>query len=783
MMSTNEICFRGVCRIFRNAVVQHIRLVLAAKYPNDWNERIAVPFKKEWNKIKEDAELLRKTGELDNKLTDDADLLSVNHFYNLFELYFDDIFPADESETDIVRKQKKQAILTDARNIKNLRDPALGHPGDADLSPTDAFLMLESARKILRWIDPDSQERLHELRDSVMAAVGSEMAEDRRLEGSLLPSRESVAPRFVGREAELGELSRWSRDLDSRFWLLAGDGGKGKTAIAYEFAVATRDNPPPELEIVIWLSAKARRFISGNSVDIENPDFWDLNSALDWVLRAYGAEDFEDKEISAKSQECLEYLDLLPALIVLDDVDSLEDQNVDAMTFFVHHTHRTKSKFLLTSRRTPFGMQPMATQVNGFDVGGEDGIKFIDSRIKLYRLDPKQFTTLIKRRILEVCDGSPLFVEDLMRLCIVGETPSAAINAWQESRGEAARRYALEREFEMLSESARKVLLACALFPGPVSLPEIEVAAEIRESDCHAAIQELQRLFLLPRPELVEDVPRFGLNANTRRLVIEVQGGSDLERRILGSIKVITGQTPATPAHRQNIGQYIRQAVSFVKLDRHSDAEATLEQALDRYPENADLHGNLGWVYKAWKPPRHADARNRFERAAQLKSSKEDMYRHWWEMEKNRLEWTSAASAAETGLANVELSHDLAYMAGLARSQLAKDLYQQTQYSRAEQEARKAERHLLTALRDPGDLEQGKYQSQSRIHRSLVINYEHLVRISRFQNNIGVEKHFLSRLRSSLSRWSNEHPNDPYVSSERQRLISWFPEINGQSEI
>ena len=228
----------------------------------------------------------------------------------------------------------------------------------------------------------------------------------------------------------------------------------------------------------------------------------------------------------------------------------------------------------------------------------------------------------------------------------------------------------------MLKPSAQRVLLTCALFPGPISLAEIEVAAEVPTSECHLAIQDLQNLFLVPKPHFIEDLPRFGLNINTRQLVKEVKGGTDLGNRVQRSIEVILGQASATPAYRGIIGQYIRQAVSLVKLDEHADAETTLVNALARYPESADLHGILGWVYKSWKPqPRPTDARNQFVRAAELKSSKEDTYRHWWDMERGQLEWTLAAEAAERGLEILSSSEQLAFMAGLARSQLAKDLY------------------------------------------------------------------------------------------------------------
>ena len=785
MFSTNSICFEGICRVYRNAVVKHIRKVLAAKYPDKWEDKISAPFRKEWDDIRLAAETRRKTGELDGSLIDEADLLGVNHFYNLFELYFDDLFPDTEELSRSDRKQSKQALLAWARNIKNLRDPVLGHPAEADVTDEDAYIMLDSARRILGYIDVPATETVAHLRDSIRSFDGNLgtdiFVNQRQLEASTLPPREIVAPHFVGRRTELEELNSWLKDPYSRVWLLAGDGGKGKTAIAYQFAIETLQEPPDNLEIVIWLSAKARRFVSGQAVDVENPNFEDLESALDWVLRAYGAPNIEDKDLAAKEEECRGYLSQLPALIILDDVDSLQGQHLEStMSYFLYRNPAPKSKVLLTSRRIPLGMEH--TQVKGFELGSTDGLSFIRSRLKIYDLEPELYPNAVVNEILQACDGSPLFVQDLLRLCMVGEHPRAAIEKWKSAGGEAARRYALEREFEMLSESAKKVLLSCALYEGPASLPEVRVAADISEGSCHDALRELQDLFLIPRPQLVEDVPRFALNSNTRQLVIDVLSESDMAARILSAIKVVTGQAQSTPAHRQRVGQYARQAVTQVKLDEHEGAEETLLEALRLYPENADLHGTLGWVYKSWNlNPRRVDARQHFVRAAELKASKEDTYRHWWEMEKELMEWTSAALAAERGLESIPSSERLSYMAGFARSQSAKDLLQQAQYSRAGQEANKADVHLKKALLDLDEVGQGQYWFHSSVHRAIVLNYENQMRICQFQQDGRQEHQFLRLLSRALRRWANEHPDDPNTHSEKQRLEYRFPTLIDQS--
>ena len=772
MPSTNTVCFEGL-RVYRNAVVSHIRDTLSGKYPSDWQTRVAEPFQKDWPSIKEKATALRATGELETPLKDDADLLDVNHFFNLFEKYFNDLF-SNHQEGPGFTKEKRQALLGWTRSVATLRNGIVGHPAEADVDSKDALMMLDSARRILKYVSVEAAEQISDLYDSISGlAFHSEAVAESRVLESTLPSRESVAPQFVGRQAELQQLHKWVNDPYSSAWLLAGDGGKGKTAIAYEFAVSIAQDPPSELQYVIWMSAKARQFEAGRTVDIGAPDFWDLPSALDCVLQAYGCPGIADLDIRAKERECREYLSLLPALVVLDDIDSLEDD--DAVSFFLNRT-KTSSKFLLTSRRARYAME--RTQIRGFELEDE-GIDFVKSRVQMYGLTSTQFTRSVIRDILNVCEGSPLFVQDLLRLCKVGETPHSATNKWRESGGEAARRYALGRELDMLSVPAHKALLTCAAYSGSASLAEIQVAANLLENECRNAVDELQELFLLPTPQLVEGQPRFSINVNTRKLVLDVEGDSDLVRRIRSAIKSIRNQTNTTPRDRGRIREYTRQAVSLVKLNKHSAAEAALLNALESHPENPDLHGMLGWVYKAWKPQvRYTDARNHFRRASRLKCKSKDTYLHWSRMESGRQEWTAGAQAAESGLKSLgQPSEELSFMAGISRSQSAKDLYQQAQYGRAEQEALKAEGHLKNALLDMDKIRDGQYQLHGRVYRATVLNYELLARTSEAQQKDDQRHRSVRLLSQALMNWEKEHPRDPNTSSERERLLYRFPDL------
>ena len=141
-------CYEGVQRIYRNAVVRHVRSIFVATYPDDHLERLKKPFQKEWAEIKVSAEERRKTGELAAQIIDEYDLLGVNHFFNLFDAHHDIICPAESGADAPSVKARKQALLAWIKQIKNLRDP-LSHPSETDFSYEDSFLILDCARRVL----------------------------------------------------------------------------------------------------------------------------------------------------------------------------------------------------------------------------------------------------------------------------------------------------------------------------------------------------------------------------------------------------------------------------------------------------------------------------------------------------------------------------------------------------------------------------------------------------------------------------------------------------------
>lgn len=171
--SNLSICYEGIQRHYRNNIVRHIRRCFVREFPKDFREKLKKPFKaEEWDAIVKNSEMCRCTGEISTEIKDEFDLLSVNHFFNIFEAQFDILVPSDlprdpqkvsgGQARDPQRARLRQTLLQWLKTVKTFRDP-ISHPSEEDLSYEDAFLVLDCGRRTLSALKLDGAERVREL--------------------------------------------------------------------------------------------------------------------------------------------------------------------------------------------------------------------------------------------------------------------------------------------------------------------------------------------------------------------------------------------------------------------------------------------------------------------------------------------------------------------------------------------------------------------------------------------------------------------------------------------
>lgn len=567
-----------------------------------------------------------------------------------------------------------------------------------------------------------------------------------------LPPQEAIVTDFIGRNKETKALWNWFNNPNNRLWVLVGDGGKGKTSLAYRFAIDVKNKAPEPFQAVLWMTAKRKRFTQGRIVSTD-PDFSDLDTALSQILISYGWVNEINQAIPDKEKVVIDLLTEFPAFIIVDDVDSLESENEDVISFFVLRVPYTKSKVLFTSRRVMFGMGANRTQISGFSLS--DTEKFVLSRSKRMGLDKNVFNKNIIERIHKVADGSPLYIEDLLRLSAVVRSIDHAIKTWDEKGGSEARKYSLGREIDMLSKDARKVLFAACVGHFATSFAELETVTGLSENTVSSALQELQDIFLVPKPRLIEGEQRYEVNINTKTLVKEVFGSRSQYKTIESSYRAISDTFQITV--KGDVSAILRQASLLIGQGHYEQTERLLLNAIIQYSGESSLHSTIGRVFFLMYPTRVTDARENFKRAEQLGYSRPDMYEYWASLEAAQGEWLQSAEIAERGLAVAGVDKVLLYLAGNARLMLARSSLKHFSDRQAREEARSAKTHLENAVKlrskDPRER-----SAEPKAYQALVLTCELL-------NDNSTAKNY-------LDQWFHRYPNDPNVIAERTRLTN-----------
>lgn len=543
--------------------------------------------------------------------------------------------------------------------------------------------------------------------------------------GGVLPPATEIVPQFVGRESEIRELSTWFTTESSRQYVIWGYGGSGKSALAYQFARRVRDGAPPSLQAVLWLSAKSREYIEGET-RTRHADF-DSVESFAHALWA-GLYDAEPSSQQATREGILDELSDTPSLVIVDDLDSVID-NEDLAHLLLFEVSRTKSRIIYTSRQRVPGLPTI--EVLGFD--DEELRLYIRTRASEYGLDVDECLAR-SHAIRKVTDAFPLFVDDLLRYSLLGGLKSA-IGDWNQRKGDAAREYALRRQLSSLDEAARRALIGVAVANRPVSSLELANISGFTDDDVLHAIDDLLKWRLLNHSEPdITGRPTFSCNSNTRRLTQKTYGRDPLYGSYEASFRTLSGS--AQPASlRRTVGGAISAATALVLRGDLEGAEETLHATkAGELANNADLWGALGWVRSRRRDDESiAKARVAFLRSHELGSRKEDTYFHWVALEAEVAEgivyqsddetllnlWRSSAGIAEMGIDRCGDTPSLCQSAAYLRTREAKTLERMMQFTAADNCFRQGAEWARRALSAPHH--SSREVSRTLIHRALVV--------------------------------------------------------------
>lgn len=637
LSTTNSIVYDAL-RAFRDAAFAKIRDYAkkssGSKYTSDLKEVVG---KERWDARVRSAKQLRNARVITQPLLDDFDAQDVTDLPRFFEKKYEALAAVPK---------RKAELMSALEDIAFFRD-GIAHPAFSSVSVEDARRLAERIVTASLIIFNEGSEALGQVRkatDKLFDYVPT--ATDALIKS--LPPRQEVVGHFVGRETELATLYEWLASSVS-LWVLEGDGGKGKSSIAYIFCESLET--AAGLERIIWLSAKSRRFYEGGIVAL-TPDFTDLESAFKALAAAYGFADASNAKVDELEKLCTELVQTWPALIVVDDIDSLDEEHDNVAFWFTNALARLspKCRVLLTTRRQLYGLRSFTSRIDGLTY--DETKRFLRAASERHYGDPDRLGSgSIPKMLQNATDGSPLYLEDIVRLIlVVGKSPQEIVADWKAVRHDV-REYALRREFEMLQPLSKEVLLATALAGEPISRAELLATLGGAESDLEAAIAELHKFFLISPPNIAELTPTFEINRNLAILVKFVTRNDPSVKRIANALAQVRDKSGKPHRVAKDAQRAIRDAVALVSRDQHAEAETLLRKFLLKYPDEGSLLSHLGWVLLHWPDGRRqTEAQAILQRAVDVRHRSIATYKNLGSSYLRSAMYENAASVSAIGL-------------------------------------------------------------------------------------------------------------------------------------
>ncbi|WP_077067060.1 RNA-binding domain-containing protein [Pseudorhizobium marinum] len=461
---------------------------------------------------------------------------------------------------------------------------------------------------------------------------------------STLPARDPDLIEFLGRAEPLSELREWIGDPRSPIRLISGIGGLGKTTLAYRFAEEVSDLGAGAVEQVIWLAAKVRTFsaLRGEMVAVGRVDFDDLASLHKAILAAMSYRvDADEDDLAPEDFEesIIEALCIVPALIIIDDIDSLQPEEqrrvVNSMNTIALRTvgrELPSSKILMTSRIDQGLPQTGVLKLEGLE--REAFGDFIKNVAHAFGIPPIYGDVIDD--LFRSSSGSPLFAASILRLVKLGENIVHALETWKGQDGEDVRAFAFEREIRRLSTAEARLLLAVILL-GETSVQDLAAVLDLTTKVVRERIGHLQSYHLLATTVR-------GSSDTIIFVPSDLVAVREILVRHLGSQALSVEEACARAEERsrsntKSIGLAIRTIIALWKGGRTGEAVISARRLQSQHPTNGDVACIYGASLLKAQPPQPKEADIAFHNARRYNCSRPELPSYIIQTKKELEDW------------------------------------------------------------------------------------------------------------------------------------------------
>lgn len=469
-----------------------------------------------------------------------------------------------------------------------------------------------------------------------------------------MPDRTMICEKFIGRTDVKEKLWLWLSDPMSRYRVIAGPGGFGKTSAAYSFCEDVISVAPLGFMQAVWLSAKTRQFDPSRNAFVQlaysgspSDSFFDIPSLLAAIAEhlPVSAEEIDGLSEMAVAQALQNCLIHIPSFFVIDDLDSLDPDDQRRVIEFAMLLGSEKVRFLITTRKNYIAPASSTTALPGLQ--GDDFSSYIGVLEKRYERTLGEHNLNI---LLAETGGSPLFAESVFRLMRFGDKFSDAIERWKGGDGEAARAAAFRKELDNLRFNSKRALFAISHFES-LSAIEIRRVAELEQPQVEEALTELDQLFLLASEEIAGEA-RFSVPRNIARLLSEhreefIPNHKEISQRAMQHRQTSRVQGKARGAS-VFVGKAIAQAMAQLSGDPRS-ALKTVQEATKVEKQSPDLWMVYARCLSAQASFDVEAVRKAFAKSYQFGKRERALFEKWIDFENSFGNSNAAIDVAEKG--------------------------------------------------------------------------------------------------------------------------------------
>lgn len=225
--------------------------------------------------------------------------------------------------------------------------------------------------------------------------------------------------------------------------VLWGDGGVGKTTLAYEALRAAVGDFGGR---IVWASPELRANLT-------------FVTLLDEIATQLGRPEIRQLAAAPKEERVLQLVAESPAVVVLDNFETVKRREQRLCLDFL--AGRARCPALITTRKriTHRGVSNIAVEVMKPDEARE----FIAGWVSREAANPHVFDEIDRDRIINAADRNPLVMQWVVAQIDRARDPDAVLSDLSRGRGDAASRV-FGNTFKLLDEDARSALLALSLF-------------------------------------------------------------------------------------------------------------------------------------------------------------------------------------------------------------------------------------------------------------------------------------------------------------------------------